>query len=112
MRRRVRLLRLRATELRRIADDLNVEADALEGDLSDLPLLGGAALVEAAIDVLTAHPDGMHYVQLRAEIETRTQMRVRGEKPDMTLLANLVRDDRVESVGSRSGVYRLAACPG
>jgi hypothetical protein len=101
-------MRRRATELRRIAADLNNEANLLESQLSELPLLGGRALADAAVSVLSANGnDGMHYRELLDRIEAKSGMRVRGVDPAATLLANLDRDERVTSLRSRSGRYAL-----
>jgi hypothetical protein len=108
-RRRVRALRDHASELRRLADAITDAANELEAELSTAPLLGGRALVDAAVAVLLKTPDRtMHYKQLLAAVEATTSRQVRGVAPAATLLANLDRDPRVRSCGDRSGRYVLA----
>ena len=109
-RRRVRALRDHATELRRLADAITSEANQLEAELSTAPLLGGRALVDAAVAVLLEAPGRtMHYRQLLSAVEATTGRQVRGVDPTATLLANLDRDPRVFSCGARSGQYGLTS---
>jgi hypothetical protein len=109
----VRALRLRAIELRRVADALVCQAHQLEVGLSERPLIGGRDLVNVAVTILQMgaavgpRSRGMHYRDLLAQIERHTGKSVRGIDSAATLLANLDRDPRVESAQSRSGRYRL-----
>lgn len=108
-----RALRVRAVELRRVADALVDQANQLEEGLSERPLIGGRVVVDEAIAVLSDNrcvgpsSRGMHYRYLLDEIEERTGRSVRGIDSAATLLANLDRDPRVESARPRSGRYRL-----
>lgn len=104
---RVRALRAQATRLRHLADEMNVEANLLEGTLSDLPLLGGKELRDEAVAILAEATTPMHYRALLTAIETRTGKRVRGVEPAATLLAGIDRDERIQSCGMRSGLYEL-----
>lgn len=110
-----RAMRLRAIELRRVADALVDQANQLEAGLSERPLIGGRNLVNVAVTVLQMgaavgpHSRGMHYRDLLDAIERHTGTSVRGIDSAATLLANLDRDPRVESAQSRSGHYRLVS---
>jgi hypothetical protein len=109
-RNRIIALRDQAKRLRRIADELSADANALEAELARAPLLGGRALVDAAVAILADTPGHtMHYKELLPLIEARSGMQVRGVDPAATLLANLDRDPRVRSWGDRSGRYLLTA---
>jgi len=104
----IRAKREQAAQLRRLATELTAEAKAMEARLYDAPVLGGRALVDAAVAVLAQAPGHtMHYKELLAVVEAHSGMRVRGVDPAATLLANLDREARISSSGDRSGRYVL-----
>lgn len=106
---RVRWLREQASRLRRMADDLNDQANVVEGELSDRPIITGKDLADAAVIVLLFHGgEGMHYRDLLARVEDETGRRVRGVDPSATFLATIYRDPRIVSCGSRTGRYTVA----
>lgn len=99
-------LRTQAAALRRIADQLDAQAAALQ---PALPSIGGTALADAAAAVmgdLGGAP--IHYKDLLPLVEAHTGLAVRGADPAATLLAALHRDPRIYPSGDRSGRYRLA----
>jgi hypothetical protein len=107
-----RVLRREATILRHNADRLSAMADEIEAQLSERPLLCGKAIGDAAADVLAATGEDMHYLELLDAVERATGKRVRGAKPDCTLLANVGRHPLIESCGPRSGRYRFVGLSG
>lgn len=110
---KARWLRDRATDLRRMADELVAEAKLLERQAEPIPPLGGMELRNTAVLVLAdqsavgPHHRGIYYRDLLTAVENRLDRRVGGRKPDATLLANIARDERIETAGSRTGRYRL-----
>lgn len=81
----------------------------MEARLYDPPVLGGRALVDAAVAVLTEAPGHtMHYMELLAVVEARSGMQGAWRRPTPTLLANLDHP-RVSTSGDRSGRYVLTA---
>ena len=92
-----------------MADGLDEQAALLEGEMSDRPLIGGRDLRDVAVVILLFEGgEGMHYTDLLARIEDESGKRVRGADPAATLLANIGRDDRIVSCGSRTGRYIVA----
>lgn len=107
---RVHWLREQATRLRRMANDLDDQARAVEQEVAGRPILRGRAIVDVALAVLLFEGgDGLHYRDLLVRVEDRSEHRVAGVDPAATLLAALHRDPRVRPCGrNRSGLWVAA----
>jgi hypothetical protein len=127
LRERVTLQREQADRLRALADQveervarderlleemaaaLGLSAQLRLDDLS--PRLRGQRLREVAVDVLRTHWDPGRDIHYREwfDLVTRQGHKVGGKDPLATFLAQVHRSADVESVGRRSGKYRLSA---
>ncbi|HET6303829.1 MAG TPA: hypothetical protein VFG80_03540 [Myxococcota bacterium] len=108
-----RRLLAQARELVRAAERevqrLEVALNALEGLSGDAPpALGGRRLAELAIELLRAseHPQPLHY-QDWYELVARGGYVVAASDPLATFLTAITRDERIERVGVRTGMYQL-----
>lgn len=92
------------------------ELEELLGVAPQLPLLvdeaglGGRALREAAVQVLLDENirGPIHYTDWFERL-SQAGYRVRGKNPVATFLTQISRDDRVEPIGSKSGLYKVSA---
>lgn len=119
--------RERADRLRKLADHLEEQARKDEYALSQLEgalglaaqlqieqldrELGGRRLQEIAVEVLSREMEpgqAVHYKDWYALL-CAAGYRVRGKNPLASFLAQVSRAEQVESVGARSGRYRLRA---
>jgi hypothetical protein len=106
---RVRWLRDQAIRLHKMADGMTAQANELEAEMADRPLMTGQEQRDLAVVVLLFKGgDGMHYRDLLVAVEDEGQKRIRGVNPAATFLANLHRDERIVSCGRRTGRYKLA----
>jgi hypothetical protein len=114
-----------ATELRERADAVEERAAPLARAIDELGTLLGLApqlrldacelrgreLRDAAIEVLRDLGPGreVHYRDWADLVAERTGRRIAGKVPADTLRVQISRSDEVQSVGRRSGTYRLRA---
>jgi hypothetical protein len=85
--------------------DAQTSIDSLDGRLR------GRRLREVAVEVLTARLGAGEAIHYRAWFQLLREQgySVAGKDPVATFLAQVSRSDRVEAIGSRSGLYALRA---
>lgn len=105
------LLRVAEEDEARIEDAVaraRLIADPASEALADLAVLRGRRLVTVAVEALTVsgRAQPIHYKEWFRLLRSAGH-RVGGADPIATFLTSLSRDDRVERVGARTGLYRL-----